>query len=190
MIEKSKWEKIHFHFSDRIELIESISPDIDTKWSYYETDIIDNSSKLIYCNGDALKLDTIPAIGFIDRCTHWPCYEIILYEKDSARITISTPEDFSAFIGTIDNIGEAILYLESKTDLDYVFYNWDEKLKLSFVEYKQSRKYIYIKYSFCPLSDQYSSLDDSLNVEEDKQKDYFELRIERKSKKVKIKKIE
>ena len=167
-----------------------ITPNTNIRWSYYETDIIDNSSNLIYSKGEVISLDSIPSTGFISRCTHWPCYEIILCEKDSEKITISTPNEFSAFIGTINNIGEAILYLESKTNLEYVFYNWDEELKLSFVEHKESRNFFHIKSSFCSLGEQYSSLDDSSIAEEDKQKDNFELRIDKKSKELKIKKIE
>ena len=172
--------------SERNRLVQKIIPFAKVNWCYYKSETFKIESELIFSSGEVITLDTVPPHGFINKGHHSFTHEFITYMIDSTKHIVYTPDSFSDFLGKIDNVEEAILYLESQ-ELEYVFYQYEPETQSFKVVYDESSIQIVLQARFVPWIKQNTSIyypDEELSELEKKT---FEIVLNKNTKKIKIK---
>ncbi len=170
---------------ERNKVVQKIQPFSNVSWCYYTFETLEKDYEVMYANHETIQLDSLPPYGFINKGHQTFMHEFICYLHGSEKQFIYTPEGFSDFLGTIDNIEEAMLYLESQ-ELEYIFYTYNVKTKSLYLVYNETPKYFILHAKFVPWIKQNTSIDDENEFITEKEKKDFKIELNKKTKEIKI----
>ncbi|MBD1366257.1 hypothetical protein IDJ77_20765 [Mucilaginibacter sp. ZT4R22] len=115
----SKYQSLPKSFSDRNNIIKAINPQKNISyWAYCTADVKD-TGRVIFSKGvnpEWLHRKN-PGNGIFNDCLPGICFTFIVYVENGKARYISGDDEFIHFIGTVDNLEEAVLMAEAQKRL-------------------------------------------------------------------------
>jgi len=145
--QNTNYSKIEKKYADREQLINNIIPNKQILyWKYVET----SSTKIIREVGNKELLSnykiTIPNQGFFIECNPGYCYSYIVYIDSNGLNYITSENSLINFIGTIDNLSEAILVGKTQG----LWIDTENPKGGSYIKTKTGFEMNLLKYNGCP----------------------------------------
>jgi hypothetical protein len=160
------------------QIVSKVTPSKNVEcWEYRNFDCFDESTKIVYSSSkcDSTLASFKPSIekGFIESCHPLICYDYIVLEINGKLKVIDNKSDAFRFIGKINNIEEALLFMWIYDDSYY----YQETGRVETGGYRITSKYVY----FILLKEEWSN--DSTLIGQ------YNIVINRKNHEVKVKRL-